>query len=113
MELIQKWGRGIISKQGKNGVQYRVTSLQDLINIVIPHFEKYSLITQKKADFILFKKVIDLMNRKEHLTVEGLKKIVAIKASINLGLSEELKSAPQWKKIVPIQRPLIQNQKNP
>ena len=72
MELIQKWGRGIISKQGKNGVQYRVTSLQDLINIVIPHFEKYSLITQKKADFILFKKVVNFIENKKHLTIEGL-----------------------------------------
>jgi hypothetical protein len=75
------------------------------------HFDKYPLITQKEADFILFKKVIDIMNRKEHLTIEGLEKIVSIKAYINLGLSEELKSDPQWKRIVPIQRPLIQNKK--
>ena len=37
--------------------------------------------------------IIDLMSRKEHLTIEGLHKIVAIKASLNLGLSEELKVA--------------------
>jgi hypothetical protein len=49
------------------------------------------------------------MNRKEHLTTEGIKRIVAIKSSINLGLSEELKAA--FLEIVPIQRPLIQNQK--
>jgi hypothetical protein len=62
---------------------YNVTSLQDLTNVIIPHFDKYPLITQKLADFILFKKVIDLMNRKEHLTLEGIEKILAIKASIN------------------------------
>jgi len=37
--------------------------------------------------------IIDLMSRKEHLTIEGLHKIVAIKASLNLGLSDKLKVA--------------------
>ena len=33
-------------------VQYRVGSLKDLNDKIIPHFDKYPLITQKKADFI-------------------------------------------------------------
>ncbi len=33
------------------------------------------------------------MNRGEHLTIEGLQQIVNIKASINLGLSFQLKVA--------------------
>jgi hypothetical protein len=36
------------------------------------------------------------MNRKEHLTPEGLKKILAIKASMNKGLPDELKSIFQY-----------------
>jgi len=90
-------------------VQYRVASLQDLTNVRIPHFDKYPLITQKKADFELFKFVIDLMNCKEHLTIEGLHKILSIKASINLGLSDELKAA--FPDIVAIKKPLVQDQK--
>jgi hypothetical protein len=43
------------------------------------------LITQKKADFILFKQIINLRNNKEHLTLEGLHKILAIRGSLNLG----------------------------
>jgi len=39
------FGVGNITKQGENSVQYRVTSPQDLINIIIPHFNKYPLIT--------------------------------------------------------------------
>jgi hypothetical protein len=31
------------------------------------------------------------MNHKEHLTLEGLQKILAIKGSLNLGLSYEIK----------------------
>ena len=34
--------------------------------------------------------VIDLMNKKEHLSLEGLHKIVNIRASINKGLITEL-----------------------
>ena len=57
LEQIKIYFKGVgnISKEGKNVVQYRVASLRDLINIVIPHFDKYPLITKKKADFILFK----------------------------------------------------------
>ena len=50
------------------------------------------------------------MRRKEHLTQEGLIKIIAIKASMNLGLSEELKLA--FPDVVPVVRPLVENPKN-
>ena len=64
--------------------------------------------TQKRADFILFKEVVDLMNQKEHLEKEGLQQIVNLKASINKGLSEELKK--EFPNIIPVQRPLVKNQ---
>lgn len=51
------------------------------------------MLTQKRADFLLFKLVIDLMFRKEHLTSKGLLDIVSLKASLNLGLSEDLNRA--------------------
>ena len=47
------------------------------------------------------------MLNKEHLTKDGLIKIVAIKASINRGLSEKLKSA--FPDVVPVVRPLLKN----
>jgi hypothetical protein len=46
-----------------------------------------------------------MMNRKEHLTMEGLRKIVAIKASLNLGLSESLNKA--FPNITPVPRPVV------
>lgn len=51
----------------------------------------YPLLTQKSVDFFLFKQIIDLINNKAHLTVEGLNQIVNLKASMNLGLSDKLK----------------------
>ena len=91
LELIQSYfGLGMISKLDETSVEYRVTRLQDLIKI-IDHFNKYSLITQKRADFILWKEVVELISRKEHLTTEGLQQIVNIRATVNWGLTDKLK----------------------
>jgi hypothetical protein len=74
-------------------------------NKLIINLEKYPLLTQKAADFILFKKAVGLFKDKAHLTVEGLEKIVNIKASMNLGLSDALKS--DFAGYVPVERPII------
>lgn len=90
MELIKDYLKvGNITKHGPQSIQYRVSSMEDL-GILIQFLDAYKLITQKYADYELFKKVFLLTKNKEHLTAEGLLKIVAIKASMNLGLSPEL-----------------------
>jgi hypothetical protein len=86
---------------------YLVQSIKDLTNVIIPHFDKYPLITQKRVDFLLFKMVVELMNAKEHLTIQGLRKILGIRASINKGFSEELRTA--FPDITPVQRPVTDN----
>jgi hypothetical protein len=39
-------GVGNIAKQGKDSIQYRVTSAKDL-RVIVDHFDKYPLITHK------------------------------------------------------------------
>lgn len=51
------------------------------------------------------------MNNKAHLTLEGLNRIVNIKASMDLGLSDKLKA--EFKGYSPVERPLINNEKTP
>lgn len=58
-----------------NNVVYSVSSLEELTNIIIPHFNKYPLITQKRSDLELFKLAIEIMNNKEHNDIEGIKKV--------------------------------------
>ena len=108
LESIQAYfgGIGNIYQQGINGIQSQVFSLQELANIIIPYFDKYPLLTQKRADFELFKMAIEIINNKEHLTHEGLRKIVAIKASINKGLPDELKQI--FYNVTFVQRPLVE-----
>jgi len=50
---------------------------------------------------------MNLVLNKEYLTMEGFKKIVAIKASINRCLSLKLKDA--FPNIISVERPLVQN----
>ena len=61
--------------------------------ILIEHFDKYPLITKKGKDFLCFKKAISLIKNKEHLTKEGLLKLVSLKALMGKGLTNELKAA--------------------
>jgi hypothetical protein len=51
---------------------------------IIPHFNSFPLVTQKQADYILFKEIVSRMANKEHLTNSGLIKILSLKASLNL-----------------------------
>jgi hypothetical protein len=60
---------------------------------VIPHFDKYPLKTQKYSDYLLFKEAVMIMQSGEHLTIEGLQKIINIRASLNKGLTTSLVEA--------------------
>jgi hypothetical protein len=57
------FGFGGIHKHGKDSLKYRVSSLNDL-QIVINHFDKYPLLTQKLKDYKLFKLAFSLFNNK-------------------------------------------------
>jgi len=94
LEKIQEslGGVGKIYKHGPFSIQLRVYLMEEL-KILINYFDKYPLITQKYADYQLFKQAFLLIDNKEHLTEEGLQKLVAIRASMNLGNSVALKAA--------------------
>jgi len=94
LQLQEFFGCGIIFKnKTQSKISYQVQSIKDLTNKIMPHFDKYPLLTQKAADFLLFKNVIKLMNNQAHLTAEGLQEIINLRASMNLGLSDLQKSA--------------------
>ena len=97
---------GNIHRNRPNALQFKVSSVEDL-KLLVKHFKQYPLKSTKEADFKLCLMVMELMIRKEHLTHEGLLKIIAIKASMNLGLSESLTKA--FPDVVPVQRPLVKN----
>lgn len=93
-----------------NKVNYSVDSKKDLTNLIL-QLEKYPLLSQKAADFILFKEAVKLMNNKAQLTLEGLNQIVNIKASMNLCLSDFLKS--EFNDFTPVERQVINTENIP
>jgi len=103
------FGVGTISKLGAESVQFRVSGFENL-KVIINHFDKYPLLTNKQSDYLLFKQVVNDMEQKRHLTVEGLNKIMSIKAVMNnAGVSDSLNLA--FPNIEPILRPEIKDRK--
>lgn len=104
LENIQKTlGVGKISKSKNLSAIYAVDSMAE-IPVIIDHFDRYPLITQKKSDYLLFRQCFEIIKQKGHLTEKGLLDIVSIKSSLNLGLSEELNKA--FPNITPTERPV-------
>lgn len=87
-----------------NAITYYVNSVKDLNNVIIPFFDKYKLISQKNLDFTLFKAACELIGENVHTSLEGLNKIVSIKASMNKGLSAIL--IEYFPNFLPTVRPL-------
>lgn len=111
LKLIQAnfGGVGRISTHGLNTLAYRVNSLKEILTTIIPHFDKYPLITQKRSDYLLFREVVMIMSRGEHVTAEGVQAIVNIRATLNLGLTKALKEAfPMY---TPVARPKVEAKK--
>ncbi len=104
---LQQYLAGIGSihlAENRDIVNYSIDSNEDLNKLII-YLEKYPLLTEKAADFILFKQAVKLFNNKAHLTVKGLNEIVNIKVSMNWGLSNMLKS--EFYGYTPVERPVI------
>ena len=105
------FGVGTIVINKKTGqANYSVKSVKDIYSIIIPHFTKYQLLTQKQTDFEIFKEIVNLIIQNQHITLDGLKKIVELRASLNNGLSKAL--AENFSNIKPVERPKFELTKN-
>lgn len=62
--------------------EFRVRGLENLKKIV-SFFKINKLQTSKRKDFEIFSEVIELINRKEHLSKEGLDKIANLASRMN------------------------------
>ena len=97
------FGVGKVRKNSSSTAVFRVDNIQEL-QVIVDHFAKYPLIGAKVSDFLLFKQCYDLIKQKQHLTQEGLEKIVALKCNLNKGLNDVLMEA--FPNIVPVARPI-------
>jgi hypothetical protein len=63
--------------------RFSVVRRNDLMNIIIPFFEKYPLRTSKLSDFTKFAECVRLMNLNVHLTAGGVVRIAEITETMN------------------------------
>jgi hypothetical protein len=84
---------------------YTVRTVKDIMSSIIPQFEKYTLITQKRADFEIFKKIVLILANVRGLDMDNFYKILNLKVNHNRGISEELINT--FPNITPIARPVF------
>ncbi len=77
------FGCGIVRVNHGDRWAYRVRGHESLIRTIVPFFDRYILKTKKQQNYLLFREVIYIMKNKEHLSQEGIDKIMLIKQEMN------------------------------
>lgn len=72
-----------INKRKNAAAEYIVGNTIDLYNIIIPHFDKYSVLGIKGKTYLKFKKFITIMVQKKHLEKKGKINLLALGFSMN------------------------------
>lgn len=67
----------------KNISRYKISSISDIIHYVIPHFDKYPLLSSKQLNYLDFKKAINIISKLGHFNLEGINKIKNITSKMN------------------------------
>ena len=88
--LKKFFGCGVVRSNHGDRMAYRVRDISHLSQIIIPFFERHTLKTKKNLDFMKFRKVIMLMDRKEHLTAQGIERIKEIASVMNRGSEDKV-----------------------
>ena len=85
LELKEFFGCGsvVIDNRKTDTKKYHVTSLSDILNKVIPHFDSYPCLTSKHLNYRDWKQISILMERKEHLTIKGIENIIKLASKKN------------------------------
>lgn len=61
----------------------RVSNFINLSTKIIPFFKKYNLRTSKQLDFIKFNEILNIISKKDHLTLNGFNQIKSITLTMN------------------------------
>ncbi len=72
---------GVVRVNHDDRLCFRVRKLETLVQ-VCSFFQRYPLKTKKQVDFVKFRKVIAVMDSGEHLTIDGLRKVIGLAKSM-------------------------------
>ena len=91
-KLKEYFSYGGICKNHDERMEFRVRGLNNL-NQVIKFFKENPLQTSKQKNFEIFSEIIEMMNKKQHLNKEGLKKIASLASKMNRQIKRSLESS--------------------
>ena len=90
LELIKKYfDCGYIIRNNRHDnhheamMKYCVRSIADLREKIIPFFDQHQLKTYKRNDFKVFKKIVQIIFDKRHLSQKGLERIAKLISTMN------------------------------
>jgi len=87
--LKAHFGCGVVRRNHGDRMAYRVRGLEQLTTLIVPFFLKHPLKTQKRLDFEKFRRVLVMMERGDHLTVDGVERIRSVAGQMNRGRLRE------------------------
>ena len=85
LDIIQEYfGCGYVRRDyADKTVKFEIRDHSQLKQKVIPHFEKFPLLSRKQNDFELFRTICTIIDSGEHLSKEGFVKIVNLAYTMN------------------------------
>jgi len=86
LELLRDFFQaGYIKSKSRqsNTYVFCISERRTLAEKVLPFFRKYKFLTLKWEDFCKFSQIIEMMQSKAHLSLEGFRKIVSIACRMN------------------------------
>jgi hypothetical protein len=85
LDRIQSYfGCGNVAiNESKHTAEFVVSSLKDLKNIIIPHFQNYPVYCSKLHAFKLFDLIVSSLVNKEKKTIEGRRELLGMALSMN------------------------------
>lgn len=91
--LKEFFGCGVVKIDNKNtdGLKDQLSSIVDISRVLIPHLDKYPLLTSKYLNYLTFKKAIKMLENKEHLTLQGIEKLKNMASQMNTNRTFEEK----------------------
>jgi hypothetical protein len=82
--MIEYFQCGFLRRDyGDKTWKYEVRRSDDLLEKIVPHFQRFPMRSSKQNDFILFTRICKLMKKQKHLKPSGFKEIVKLACQMN------------------------------
>ena len=84
--FINFFSCGSVSERSSSATlrcDYIVQDVTNLVEKILPHFDKYPILNLKQEDYKCFKECIAIIVSKQHLTKEGLNRIKVLNSEMN------------------------------